>query len=235
MPIQPQSWKCPFCNHHSTLTSSNIDQTNFDFFSNNKHGHHRLFVVASVCPNPNCGEFTLKAELKAIDVKSEVPRKVTVLENKARWSLVPASNAVPMPNYVPAPIVADYIEACLIRDLSPKASATLARRCLQGMIRDFWGIQKNRLLDEVNALKDKVESLTWEAIDAVRSIGNIGAHMEKDINTIVEVDPNEANALLELIETLVEDWYMTRFEREQRLNRVVNVAAQKKLDKNATK
>ena len=31
----------------------------------------------------------------------------------------------------------------------------------------------------------------WQAIDAVRSIGNIGAHMEKDINLIVDVDPEE--------------------------------------------
>jgi len=37
-----------------------------------------------------------------------------------------------------------------------------------------------------------VDPLTWEAIDAVRKLGNIGAHMEKDINVIVDVDPEEA-------------------------------------------
>jgi hypothetical protein len=41
-----------------------------------------------------------------------------------------------------------------------------------------------------------------EAIDIVRNIGNIGAHMEADINVIVDVDPDEAQTLIELIETL---------------------------------
>ena len=41
-----------------------------------------------------------------------------------------------------------------------------------------------------------------DAIDAVRKIGNIGAHMERDINLIVDIDPNEAAILIGLIELL---------------------------------
>ncbi len=63
------------------------------------------------------------------------------------------------------------------------------------MIRNFWGIAKPRLIDEVDALQDKVDPLTWSAIDAVRRIGNIGAHMEKDIDLIVDVEPDEAELL----------------------------------------
>ena len=100
------------------------------------------------------------------------------------WVLIPQSDAHVLPDYVPRAIVEDYNEACAIRALSPKASATLARRCLQGMIRDFWGIKKDTLCQEVVALKEKVPPKTWEAIDVVRSMGNIGAHMEKDINVI---------------------------------------------------
>lgn len=77
---------------------------------------------------------------------------------------------------MPGPIVEDYNEACLIRDLSPKASATLARRCLQGRIRDSWGLSENRLIDEIRKLSDKVDPETWAAIDAVRGVGNTGAH-----------------------------------------------------------
>lgn len=55
------------------------------------------------------------------------------------WHLIPPSGAKAFPDFVPAAIRADYEEACLIVDLSPKASATLSRRALQGMIRDFWG------------------------------------------------------------------------------------------------
>jgi hypothetical protein len=58
-------------------------------------------------------------------------------ERVQTWSLIPSSSAKTFPNYVPKVILDDYNEACLIRDLSPKASATLSRRCLQGMIRDL--------------------------------------------------------------------------------------------------
>jgi hypothetical protein len=143
------------------------------------------------------------------------------------WNLIPPSRAKVFPDYVPQPIRDDYVEACAIRDLSPKASATLSRRCLQGMIRDFWKIVKARLLDEIEALEDKVDAQTWAAIDAVRKIGNIGAHMEKDINVIVDVDPNEAQVLIELIELLVKDWYVVRHDREERLKSIVQVAKAK--------
>ena len=36
----------------------------------------------------------------------------------------------------------------------------------------------------------------WGAIEAVRSVGNIGAHMENDINVIVDVEPEEAKLLI---------------------------------------
>ena len=138
-------------------------------------------------------------------------------------ALIPASSAKVFPDYVPQPIRDDYVEACAIRDLSPKASATLSRRCLQGMIRDFWKIAKARLVDEIDAIKDKVDALTWEAIDAVRQVGNIGAHMEKDINVIVDVDPDEAQHLIGLIELLMKDWYVTRHQREERLKAIVQL------------
>ena len=137
------------------------------------------------------------------------------------WQLIPASQMKILPDYVPAAIVADYKEACLIAELSPKASATLSRRCLQGMIRDFWGVSKGRLVDEIDAIKDKIDELAWNAIDGLRKMGNIGAHMEKDINVIVDVDPNEAKLLIGLIETLVDDWYVTRHERKSRMEKLV--------------
>ena len=84
-------------------------------------------------------------------------------------------------------------------------------------------IKAPRLYDEVEALRDKTDALTWEAIDSVRKIGNIGAHMEQDINVIVDVEPNEAQKLIELIELLIKDWYMTRHEREERLRSIVEI------------
>jgi hypothetical protein len=138
---------------------------------------------------------------------------------------MPESSAKPQPDHIPRSLREDYLEACRIRDLSPKASATLARRCLQGMIRDFCKIAKNTLDLEIRALKEAVDQdkaprgVTPESVDAidhVRKVGNIGAHMEKDIDLIVEIDSGEAQLLIELVETLFEEWYVARKLREER-------------------
>jgi hypothetical protein len=41
-----------------------------------------------------------------------------------------------------------------------------------------------------------------EAIDGIREIGNIGAHMESDINVQLMLTPDEAQILIELVEPL---------------------------------
>ena len=131
-----------------------------------------------------------------------------------------------------------------IKDLSPKSSATLSRRCLQDIIRDFCGISRNRLKEEINELRNLtdqdraprgVAAETVEAIDHVRKIGNIGAHMEKDINVIVDVDPKEAQLLIELIEMLFAEWYVARKTREARLASISELAAAKDVQRKRRK
>lgn len=99
------------------------------------------------------------------------------------------------------------------------------------MIRDFWEIRKRTLYDEIQGLKDKVSGSSWRAIDAVREIGNIGAHMEKDVDVIIDVEPEEAGLLLRLIETLTEDWYIARYEREARNQALIEAAKDKERQK----
>ena len=126
-------------------------------------------------------------------------------------------------------IVEDYNEAYRIRDLSPKSSATLSRRCLQSMVRNFWGVNdKKTLKEEIEAIQGKVDKATWEAIDSVRSVGNIDAHMEKDVDLIVSVEPGEAQLLLELIETLFAEWYVAKHDREQRMRALKRLGEEKK-------
>jgi hypothetical protein len=131
----------------------------------------------------------------------------------------------------------DYEEACAIRDLSPKASATITRRYIQGIIRNFCGITRKRLIDEIDELRKRVDAGqapagvqpdTVDAINHVRQIGNIGAHMEADINVIVDVDPEEAQVLIELTELLFSEWYVAREHRTHRLAKLGLIAADKK-------
>ncbi|ELS5669470.1 TPA: DUF4145 domain-containing protein [Citrobacter freundii] len=120
-----------------------------------------------------------------------------------------------------------------MKDLSPKASATLSRRCLQGMIRNVWNVKPARLVDEIKAIEGQIESGMWKAIDAIRNIGNIGAHMENDINVIVDVDPDEAEMLIGLLELLIQEWYIERHERQLRVEAITALAAEKKALKQA--
>ncbi len=226
------SWVCPHCGHAATIDDDDVSIDDSILTVKNKDGYRCLTSVFIVCPNPECRKFTLTAVLKEVQSVfrpdgSGRPdySKLPVLR---QWDLIPESKAKSFPNYIPKPILDDYNEACLIRDLSPKASATLSRRCLQGIIRDFWQVKPGRLVDEIKQIKDKVDVDTWKAIDGVRSVGNIGAHMEEDINVIVDVDPNEAQLLVELIEILLKDWYVAREQKRLHLEAIGKLTTEKR-------
>jgi hypothetical protein len=222
----PFPWTCPYCQRDTTIESHSTSSQEHFFNHGNKLGWLGIVTKIIVCPNPVCREYAIFATLHSaasgahsIFIPSESKNKPIIT-----WHLKPQSSAQPLPEYVPEPIKEDYHEACLVRSLSPKASATLSRRCLQGIIRDFWGVSKGRLVDEIEAIKDQTDPLTWKAIDSIRKIGNIGAHMEKDINLIIEVDDSEAGLLINLIEILIKDWYIARHERELRLSKIISIA-----------
>lgn len=218
------SWTCPFCGRPTTVTGSDYSENIDEFILKNKYGSKKLHIRWIVCPNPECKEYTLSLQL--YDYHYRAGDNATERLIKA-WNLIPPAQSKVFPDYVPYPIKNDYLEACMIRDLSPKASATLARRCLQGIIRDFWGVKGKNLKQEIEAIKTKVDPLTWKAIDSVRNVGNIGAHMEKDINLIIDVEPNEASLLINLIETVIKEWYVHKNERERMLTDIVKMSKQK--------
>jgi hypothetical protein len=55
--------------------------------------------------------------------------------------------------------------------------------------------------------------------------------MEADINIIVDVDPDEAELLIGLIETLLADWYIARYNKQQRLAKVKAMSEQKQKER----
>jgi hypothetical protein len=228
-------WTCPYCGAHQALVEKRYHQ-GFDPIINNESEFGPIGVLhtSMVCANSKCKKMTLDVQLRSRKIGPGSGSNIGGMVR--RWSLLPESSAKPLPDYIPNVIRTDYIEACRIRDLSPKASATLARRCLQGMIRDFCGITKKRLIEEINELRSQiaagrspkgVQPDTIDAIDHVRSIGNIGAHMEADINVIIDVDPDESQTLIGLLELLFEEWYVARSVRAERLKAIGIVASEK--------
>ena len=223
------SWQCPYCNHNATITNEQFSDGSHSFNLNNKHASDLVLrTEVIVCPNKDCKEYSITAFLGTRDTTAYHPE---IKQYITSWKLRPQSSAKPLPDYIPQAIIADYEEACLIKDLSPKSSATLARRCLQGILRDFWQVKPARLVDEIKNIKDRVDPITWQAIDGVRGIGNIGAHMEKDINVIVDVEPEEAQLLIGLLEHLIKEWYINRHEREKQMQALIGVATQKQEDR----
>lgn len=242
------NWTCPHCNTTQTVTDQRFSKnTNYLGLQHQIEGKLALESTAIGCANPECERTSLRARIGTTWVEGG-SWTIAALDSDDSivfsQMLIPQGSAKPQPDYIPEPLREDYYEACLIRDLSPKASATLTRRCLQGMIRDFPKIAKPTLAKEIEALKATVEDgsadrsisiESVEAIDHVRGVGNIGAHMEKDIDLIIEVDPGEAQALIDLVELLFEEWYGARHRRQTRLERIEAIASDKKQAKSGAK
>lgn len=224
------SWECPFCGRLSVFESIEKRNSSFVAAADTKYGALIFESSVNVCPNQECKEFTYLAKVSTAKVEGGHYRALNLIE---QWVNRPNGIVKQFPDYVPEPILADYREAVLIKDLSPKASATLSRRCLQGMIRNVWGVKPARLVDEIKAIEGQIEASMLKAIDAIRNIGNIGAHMENDINFIVDVDPDEAEMLIGLLELLIQEWYVEKHERQLRIDAITALAAEKKALKKA--
>ena len=226
--MDPFSWVCPHCEHAATITDSDYARAVHRDDHVTALGTLSVSSTLIVCPNPDCKLATVDVALRSWkEVQKGGKWVYEFSEPLSSWRLAPVGPARRFPDYVPEAIRADYEEACSIRDLSPKASATLARRAVQGIIRDFWDVVRPTLKQEIDALQDRagkdIPVETWEGIDAVRSIGNIGAHMEKDINVIIDVDADEATTLIELIESLIADTYVARKKRAEHHDRLMAI------------
>lgn len=236
------NWTCPYCDRDQVVTDKNFrGHTQRLYQDGSPLGKLASRTIAITCANSSCKRLSLNmflCEWKGYDNNNN-----DVLGDVVQtWQLLPDSRGKPQPEYIPSQIREDYEESCKIRDLSPKASATLSRRCLQGMIRDFCKISKGRLVDEIDELRRQAGAGTAapgvmvdsvDAIDAVRGIGNIGAHMERDTDVIVEIDPGEAQTLIGLIELLFREWYVARYQRQERLAALVKLAGVKSLERKA--
>lgn len=221
--------QCPYCSMFMSVSDATVahrfpafSYCNGDNYKQNGKYIDPTTLKISFFKCPNCGQYTISVSGAGNAVKD------------INMQIRPLSRAKHYPNYIPENILNDYKEACAIVDLSPKASATLARRCLQGMIRDFFGIHKKTLYEEIDAIKDKIPTDQWQVLDSLRRIGNIGAHMEKDINLIIDIDPDESQKLLKLIQLLIEQWYVERYNREQLYADIIGIDQNKQKERKKT-
>lgn len=211
-------FKCPYCDTTFPLihTTYNHWRPSFDTSNNKSYDFTyptQISLRFYLCPS--CKRLSISAS----SVGSET--------GSFNTNLLPNSFATQFPDYVPESIRNDYSEACAIVNLSPKASATLSRRCLQSLIRDFWGIKKNTLYQEITELQNHVSAEQWKVLNALRNLGNIGAHPEADVNLIIDIDPDDAVKIIKVIELLIKQWYIERHEQQKLYSEVTSLSDEK--------
>lgn len=161
-------------------------------------------VTYMVCPA--CEGFVLRLH------------RVTLLANRMPAGLRDGAllyprrpSRLPAPAEVPPELAEDFNEACLVLSDSPKASAALSRRCLQGVLRGQGFNQKDLApaIDAALASKQLPSSLAT-SLDAIRNIGNFAAHPMKDQSSgsILPVEPAEAEWNLDVLEGLFDFYFV---------------------------
>lgn len=229
--MSAKSYQCPFCNNYFPLNNNTLsynlfsfkNQQNIQYYLDNEmkrvtdSEEYKDAVAIRHLFCPACDKISIGIKGLGKDVKD------------LEISFYPVSKAQKFPAYIPKAIKQDYEEACKIVNFSPKSSATLARRCLQGMIRDFWGVTgKKNLYEEITAIQDQVTAEVSQVLKGLKDLGNIGAHMEKDIDLIIDIDPGEAEKLIKLIEYLIKEWYINRYESNKLFADIIGIDAEKK-------
>jgi hypothetical protein len=121
---------------------------------------------------------------------------------------------------VPKEFADDYNEACLILDLSPKASAALGRRCLQHVLREKGEVTHGKLFNEIEEILSRkiLPSNITESLHATRVIGNIAAHATDNVNSgdVMPVEVGEAEWILDTLEGLFDYYFISPAKTAQR-------------------
>ncbi len=231
------SWVCPHCGTVATLQSSDYEHGKASEMIRTAPDNEGICFrwQAIRCPSKSCGKYVVDLWTEfgvAVKYPSNGQRTGEVQPDRTRpfglghVRIEPRVGA-PLSPHVPKVVKDDYEEAYLIKDLSPKAAATLCRRALQGMIRDFWQVTRPTLAQELKAIEAQCDADLYAAMMGLKGIGNIGAHPERDINLVVDVEEGEVEALLELLRILDKDWYVAKANKAASLAKVVALGAAK--------
>lgn len=197
--------KCPHC-----LVSFH-DDPNRSFLV--EHKNVRFEALESTCPS--CDRTIIRL-LTSWDKMSSGG----FFKSEDRLVYPKSESRSPLSADVVSPYRDDYLEACEVLSISPKASAALSRRCLQMILRDKAGVHKKDLFQEIDeTIKTKnLPSHISSGLDAVRTIGNFAAHPIKTTATgeIVEVESGEAEWTLDVIESLFDYYFVQPAELKRK-------------------
>ena len=194
--------KCPHClvSFHDTWSSWRVQSG-----ASNQDCKAAFYFVSTLCPE--CKQFIFRLERH---FSGQLTKTI----------VYPKGTARPVPPEVEEKFADDFREACLVIGDSEKASAALSRRCLQNLLREKAKTKAKDLAVQIQEVIDsgKLPSHLADAIDGVRVIGNFAAHPIKSKNTgeVIEVEPGEAEWLLETLEGLFDFYFVQPAKLEKK-------------------
>ena len=218
---------CPHCGRGVTFQLTNAAPTmgnraprpptrSMHVFAFNDDGYTASTVFASRCPS--CKSIVLSAYFYGVQQDGRgAPRHGA--DTELLW---PRTAERPLPSEVDDDEVRrTWDEAVAILALSPQASAALARRCLQHVLRTKGPGKKRDLKAEIDAASDLPSELV-DSLHDLREVGNFAAHSTKDANTgeIVQVEPGEAEYTLEVLAELLDHYFVRSKRRADRRAKV---------------
>ena len=206
---------CPHCNVHVRFEAVQIND------GDNNAGGIRFTtpkgiafdVISAGCPA--CGQVILVAR------NTGPSRLTTARHEKLNLLLWPDPGARPVPKEVEteAPtLAADFREATSVLPKSKKASAALARRCLQFILRERGGTKSKDLAGQIREVITTLPPGLGNNVDAIRHVGNFAAHPMKSSNSgaIADVEEEEAEWLLSILEELFDYYYVKPAQNSDR-------------------
>lgn len=160
----------------------------------------------------------------------------TLSDTVSKFIIFPLNSTRQVESEVPDSYKGEFLEASAVLNISPKASAALSRRVLQSVLRNKFGISHRSLAAEIDEFISlpSIPSYLSKAVDAIRNVGNFAAHPLKDTNTgeIIDVEPGEAEWLLEVLEALFDFTFVQPVrleERKKKLNDKLAAAGKPKM------
>lgn len=192
----------------------------------NSNPENNWEINSTICPT--CKQIIVKLieKPRVWFVGDLLTTKITVYPKK--------TSKEPLNPLVDKNIRTDYVQALAVIDDSPKASAALSRRCLQNLLVEKANVRNNSLDKQIQEVlkSNQLPHHLAKQMHVIRKIGNFATHPIKSQNsgTIIEVEEDEAEWLLELLKDLFEFYFVqpTKFQqRSKNLNKKLIDAGQK--------
>jgi hypothetical protein len=213
--------RCPYCGYMYQVV---LGQSAFSNIFSDPGGNVSVHSMIYVCPHIACGkpEVSVDAGIPGQKGQGDRGARGDIPNTFFSARLLPP-DACGKPEFkvssVPEAVFRDYDEACRLVKASPCASATYARRCLQSMVRKKFKLKPGKFQNEIKSLASMTGVVRQEVVDAlecVRKMGKFRAMPDDDVKVLIDVSFDEARRTIEVIETLMLDWFIAPAERDKR-------------------